>query len=312
MNNKIFECNNCGKKYTTKFNLKKHIMNGCDKKYVRDLINDNILDGEINDENMDKSLKNLECYYCKKKFSQKCNVIKHIRNNCHIYKNLIKDIETNKILKLNDYKLDEIKKEINIKNEKIDRLENLIKEFLGKNFTENKTLNNINNSNNSLCNNNISNSNNSINQQNIVLLGHGKEDLDAITKSEYMKALEKGFNSIVKLTELIHFNNEYPQNQNIFIPNEKQKIAKQYDGKKWISVSKKKLIEDLFYNKRDIVCEKMEEYSDNLSEIKINALNRMLESDNIEINKIKDDLEMLLYNNRDIVKKNFDDKLNKN
>jgi hypothetical protein len=292
----LFECDKCGKKYSNIGNLNKHLKKDCSEKY-KDVV---ICDDEITEnKKFNECLEKMECCYCGKTFAIKYNIIKHIKMSCKIY-------NEKKNESINNNEINNMRKELNELKAFIENLyKNGSNNIIDKNsnqITNNNTNNNTNtNTNNS--NNTITNSNNLINnQQNIVLVGHGKENLDAISKGEYVNALEKGFNSIVKLTELIHFNKKYPENQNIYIPNEKQKVAKQYDGKRWISVSKKKLIEDLFYDKRDIVCEKMEEYSDNLSGIKINALNRMLESDNTEITKIKDDLEMLLYNNRDIIK----------
>jgi hypothetical protein len=300
-----YQCDNCGKKYCSQSNLNRHIKN---TKECNNLDGkENIIGIEeikkIKDSNLKfyESLDNLKCLYCEKIFSKRSNVIKHINSNCKKYK--IMNIQKN------NENFEE--NSITIKDKEIEELKCMVKELLKQTSKINNIeFNSSNNSNNSITNTNSNNSitntnsNNTINnQQNINLVAHGKENLDNISKKDYIKALGKGFNSIVMLTELIHFNKDRPENQNIFISNEKQKFAKQYDGNQWISVSKKKLIENLFYDKRDIVCEKMEEYSDDLSEPKINALNRMLYSKKEETDKIKVDIEMLLYNNRDVVKK---------
>jgi len=40
--------------------------------------------------------------------------------------------------------------------------------------------------------------------------------------------MNRGFNSVPKLIEAIHFNPDKPENQNVYIPNIKNKYALQY------------------------------------------------------------------------------------
>jgi len=58
-------------------------------------------------------------------------------------------------------------------------------------------------------------------------------------------ALRKTFLSIPNLIENVHFNNEYPENQNICITNKRTNDAKVFDGKKWKTVNKELLLNEI-------------------------------------------------------------------
>lgn len=58
-------------------------------------------------------------------------------------------------------------------------------------------------------------------------------------------AIKKIFLSVPTLIEFIHFNDRYPQNKNICITNKRTNDAIVYDGKKWKTVNKNQLIDEL-------------------------------------------------------------------
>ena len=54
--------------------------------------------------------------------------------------------------------------------------------------------------------------------------------------------MNKGFKSVPKLIEEIHFNDEKPENKNIMIPNKKENLVKVFQGDKWIYKNKRTLV----------------------------------------------------------------------
>jgi len=93
-----------------------------------------------------------------------------------------------------------------------------------------------NNSNNIVQNNsnNITNSNN-INSNNveIKILNYGKENLlEILTKDEYIKILEKTFESIPEMIKKVHFNPQKPSNQNIFDSNARDGLVSVFKNNK--------------------------------------------------------------------------------
>ena len=164
--------------------------------------------------------------------------------------------------------------------------------------TSNKTINNN-------CNiNNIENQNITFN-----LIAHGREDLDKIDVKYILEALKRGTSAIPVITERIHFNIKYPEYQNVYITNMNQKYGMIYDGKEWKLKDKDTIIEDLYEKKYDFLDENFENIYNELSESQQKAFKRFLEiHDKADTNKqfkkiidkIKQDLKFLLYNNKKI------------
>ena len=107
-----------------------------------------------------------------------------------------------------------------------------------------------------IINNSNNNSNNNI-QQNIhneiKILAYGKEDLSYITNENYSLILNKGFKSIPHFIEYIHFNKDKPENQNIYISNMRDTHLLIFDGEKWQLKEKDDVLQNMIYNKSNIV-----------------------------------------------------------
>lgn len=102
---------------------------------------------------------------------------------------------------------------------------------------ENKTVSNVtvnNNNNNNVINNYIT----------INLTPYNYPNLEAL--HEYIDmSIRKTFLSVPTLIENIHFNDKYPENHNISITNRRAKDAKVFDGKKWKTVDKYILMNEI-------------------------------------------------------------------
>lgn len=113
--------------------------------------------------------------------------------------------------------------------EKIEELEKLSK------ISVSNTTNNTNTTNNVMINNNYIT---------ISLTPYNDPNMEGM--QQYLEAaIRKTFLSVPHLIESVHFNKEYPENQNICITNRRTKDAKVFDGKKWKTINKDILINEI-------------------------------------------------------------------
>jgi hypothetical protein len=199
---KIYECDDCGKKFDKKSNYDRHKNKkiSCNKAFINEKINiqndskDKLL--HVNSKKIDgklikQFLDECKCGYCGKEFARKDNVIYHIKNNCKKVKEI--EEERNQIfmqLKEEEEKIQKIKKleeeqkllkEENKKNKEetlhlkkdLDKLKKELDKIQNSTKNNNNMNHNKNNSNNSniiannkLTNNNINTINNSNNNSN--------------------------------------------------------------------------------------------------------------------------------------------------
>ena len=296
----IYVCNRCNKKYNHKGHYLTHLSrkNPCK--------NMAIFDDKNNSENpapfctffganctkksakcaekKKKDTSKLNCNFCKKIFSRRFTLNRHLEI-CKIKLFKIKEEEQKKIQKLIDineqllYSQEEL-----IKNQKDN--EQML-QTLQKNVNKLKQ--------NKVINNKIIN--------NITLIAYNKPDLSHLTNNDYIKIMNRGFNSVPYLIKAIHFNSNKPENKNIYIPNIKNKYVMLWNGKDWKLNNSDDILDDLYENNSNILIDKMEEFidiGDQLEPRIIKKFKRFVdkkEEDSIK-NKIKEEIKLLLYNNK--------------
>ena len=140
--------------------------------------------------------------------------------------------------------------------------------------------------------NNIQNNQN--NQNNITLNCYGNEDLSHITESLLDKLIMCPGNMLGKLTEIIHYNNDKPENMNIYIPNKREKYVKIFVKNEWILENKKVKINDILRRNCGILDEhytlNKDKYT-NFSKRNYSIINDGIENENKKI--LKDQLETI-------------------
>ena len=222
----------------------------------------------------------LICNYCLKVYSDKYVLYRHMKSYC-------------KVKKQEENKKEEIYQQLLKENEE---LKNEIKQL----------KNNALNSSGKIINKNCSIHNG---DNNIVIVAHGREDLDKIDVKYILEALKRGTSAIPVITERIHFNEKYPEYQNVYITNMNQKYGMIYNGKEWKLRDKDTIIDDLYDKKYDFLDENFENIYEQLSESQQKAFKRFLDihekADEDKqsrkiINKIKQDLKFILYNNKNM------------
>ena len=306
---KTYECDVCGKIFKQKshFDNHKKRKNPCHKPVP--IISQNLAENlpkknsekEYNDTTMPNIVcqhvgENISCAYCGNVFAHKSSLCKHLNGRCKIKKQIDNERECiyNKLLS----ELQELKQanlEIKLSNQEIikenKRLRQKMSNMKAKKITYNKTNNTINNG--TVINN-------------IKLVAYGREDRTKIDPREIIKALQ-GYATQVELTKMIHFNDKYPEYHNIYINNLRDKYVMVYDGE-WRLKLREGIIDDIYDTNKEYIEENLEEFIKSLDRIRINSLNRWLNTPETspKIKKIKDEIKLLLYNEREKVTKRIE------
>ena len=225
------------------------------------------------------------CDTCKKKWKNKTDFTRHQnkKNPCKIYR--ISNVD-----------------KINLLINKINELENKMSEMEKiKPTITNNTNNNTNNTNNII---------NKIDNINITItpIAFGKEDLSVLTDKIAKRILSRGFKSIPEFVKTLHFNEDIPEYQNVYIPNWRDKSnILVFDGSKWNLENKDEILNDLKDKGIEYIQTKFDELDENDKNdiMIIKKIKRFLESHEEEkkIELLKKDLLLILYNNRELVEK---------
>ena len=217
------------------------------------------------------------CKYCGKEYKYRSGLSKHVRYSCD--KN--KDEDLKEFVKLMNEQLTQIKDELSIKNKEIEKRDKLINKL--------STKLQINN-NNCIINNTIQ------------LLNYKDTDLSHLTDNDYISSIHKMNNCVKFLTEKIHYNPNKPENMNIYISNLKNDYVTVYENGQWVL---KNDFQNVYEHKEIMIEEWIEKEQDNYPELrdKFNKYVNNKENDNI-INNIKEDIKLMMYNNKNKVKEN--------
>ena len=191
INKSVFECKTCNKNYKSYNSLGNH-----NRKFHQSIV-------KTKSKGLVKESKgNNICNICNKIFSCKQSKYEHIKNK------VCNNNNNNNII---------------LYDNKIEQLENKIIELENKISNNNIITNNTNNTN---TNNGTINNNNITN--NIIKVTFGEEDISELSCKDKKMILNSGFNSMIKLIETMHLNDNYKQFQNVQITNLKDKYGKYY------------------------------------------------------------------------------------
>jgi len=240
-----------------------------------------------NEDNINK------CQNCKKVLSSYKNLWRHLKT-CKVKKENENMIELVKLLneQLKEQKeqmKEQMKEERQILNNQIKKQNNQIKEQSNQitELIKKAGITNI--------------------QQNIKLLSYGSTDISHLTDKDFLKCLNHSNFCIPHLIEKIHFNPKNPENHNIYISNIKNNYAMLYNGNKWILKDRDETIMNLIDDKDVILEQKLEEWIENGKEYPkiMSKFKRYIDKkdNNKVLNKIKDEIKLVLFNNREMVDK---------
>ena len=224
-----------------------------------------------------------DCKYCMKKFKSKQSMYRHIKYSCKQNK----DEDLKELVRLLNEQNNQMKEQnMNLSNQ-VEKMQKQIDKLSSK-----LQIQNINNTNN--------NSNNTINY-NIKLLNYNQTDYSHLTEEDYVNCIKDVNYCVKSLIQKVHFNEEKPENKNIYISNIKNKYVMLYKNNKWQIVNRKNQLDDLYdYNEvllENWYSEYKDKYPDMIKSFE-RYLNNKQEEDGEIINKAKDEILLLLYNNR--------------
>ena len=227
------------------------------------------------------------CQYCNKILSSYKNLWRHLK----VCKEKKKDEETKesmtKLVNLLNKQNDDLKEQLEEQREQIKEQNKQINELIKK---AGVTIGSIGTQ-------NI--------QQNIKILAYDNTDVSHLTDKDYLKCLNHSNFCIPHLIEKIHFNPKKPENHNIYISNLKNNYVMIYNGNKWMLNNRDESIENLILEKESMIVQKLEEWIENGNKYpeimkKFNRYIEKKENDKV-IDKVKEEIKLMLFNNRDVI-----------
>ena len=250
--------------------------------------------------NPNESKNEYKCKYCEKSYTTNSNLNKHLKSCKEKAKdddqkdNLLHlvDMLNLQLKEQNEQKV-QLKEQKEQLNEELKRRDKQIEE-------QNKQINELIKK--AGITQNIQNI-----QNNFKVLAYKNTDLSHLTDQDYIQCLNRSNMVIPNLIKKIHFNPKKPENHNIYISNIKNKYVMIYDGTKWDLCSRDETIDDLIDTNEMVIEQKLEEWLENGKEYPeiMKKFNRYLEKKEKDevINKIKEEIRLILFNNRNVIDK---------
>jgi hypothetical protein len=277
-----FNCKHCGKEYSSQSSRSNHI-----RIFHNDIvIQKNPLVIQPCPPNVIQNNPEFKCNNCPNTYKYRQGLWKH-EQKC-----------TKKITIDNDNKIEKLEKENLETKKELENLKNMLQRALK---IHPKTLNKINNQ-----------LNNSGTINNVTIIQLGQENLSEILNTREKKnILNRQAMSLNDLVDLVHVSGKYKNFQNVYITNLQSTFAYKFDEKanKFIAVNKNELLNDLVDSRMYDIEKFYEEICPDLEPKKAEQIKKFIdrmgnEEDGLKGIK-KEEIKLILYNNKDKIKANF-------
>ena len=335
-------CFRCGNSYSTKSNLNKHLRRNvqCEQKIMKisriEIINnynkyeDLYLQSQVSQsitnsipevsQSITKSIpevsltdnitEKIKCEFCQTVFTHKNNYYRHKKYYCDKSKQniLMEEFLSTKynLLKLEyEEKLEKQTEKIEAQMEETNKLKQELEDKIKELESKMVTTSQINNGHigNNIVNGDINN---------VTIINNFGEEKFNITAKDCEKIMSHEFDMIVKLIEYIHI--IPPENRNAFIPSLKEKYAMILKDQKWNLVDRKEFIDNLVINKNVMLEKMLDEYGTQFENVNPNRSRSVInycKNDEEEYKRIKTSANLLLFNNKDMIRDTYEVKYNK-
>ena len=220
-----------------------------------------------------------QCKYCEQGYKHKSSLSKHIKYSCT--KNKTEDLtELVRLLNLQlQQQKSDFQSQLQTQTKQIETQSKQIEKLMGKleiHGSFNTTVNQIN------------------------LLNYNDTDVSHLTDNDYKNCLKRVCKCVMGMIEKVHFNPDKPENMNVYISNMKDKYMMVYQNNKWMLTNKDHL--DRIYDDKESMIEQwIEENKD--PEMK-KFFNRYLDlkKDNKTMEMITEEIKLLMFNNKNLIK----------
>ena len=262
-----FSCNICDKNYASKSSLCNH-----NKKFHNTnvkIVKDNVKNVKVNVK-IDKSL---TCEHCNKIFNNRPAKSIH-KKKCKLKEQPDKNMQET---------IKELKQQVAL----------LLKE---KGRIHHKTLQKINNQLTNVNSNNNSNNNNNINNGTInnTYVKFGNMDYEKILNPKQIRnILNKKYGCLEESIKKIHFNEEFPEYNNVFITNMRDNLAYVFNGDKFISIHKNEMLNELIDQHTNEINISLDKNKNKVTQQTIEIIETLIDKLNDKENKFTDN-----YNNK--------------
>lgn len=170
-------------------------------------------------------------------------------------------------------------------------------------FGDNNNVNNINNVNNvTYC---------------IELSVYGKEDLGKIENDPELlsAAYEKGLGAAAEITKFLHFNEDHPENHNVYMPESSGEIAKIYDGEKWRDERSSVVAKQLMDKSNDVMLSNLHGFRNSISDEFLSFWCDLMAGNGVskrENDKALKGIKNVLYTEKHVINRESDENNNDN
>ena len=281
----VYKCDKCFKEFKQKGHYKRHLQ----RKYSCKKIENNDKIYSNNGITIPKMEYNIKCDFCFNIYSTKFNLNKHLKI-CKLKS------EDDKKQKLYELLIKDQNRKLEEQNLYLQQQISLLQEQLKLSRNNNINKNSFNNNNNNI------NSNNTIN-----ILAYNKTDISHITDKDFEYIMNRCNMCVPRLIEKTHYDPKKPENKNIYISNIKDKYIMTWNGIKWNLKNREETLDDIYENSSNILEDKIETWESNKFQYDPVAVSKFYkfldnkEKDEVK-NKIKDEIKLILYNNREVEK----------
>lgn len=229
---------------------------------------------------------NYICPRCNYSTNRKANMVRHI-NRKFLCDALNLDIKFTKNVKnrilekkfnFNDYECDDTSSEKTTDSKKY------------TNTTINNVINNttINNVTNTIVN---------------ITLPYNETNHEFLNDNDYIQCINRMIMSVPNLIQKIHFDPDHPENHNIYISDCSRNKLLMYNGNNWTISNHKEMIDKLLIDHEYLIEEWLENGEDKYIELMKKFKEYMDKKSEIGVeDKIKEEINLILYNNRNVVK----------